>query len=531
MANFTSFLKKSDWFYFSMILFAVAFPLSESLISISIGLILITAFIDFKRGRIKEIKQKNNVYFIVGIYLIYLLSCLFCSEWHWGLYDLRKSLAYLIIPLAFLFGNTITVKQLKTILIVFVVAVLISSLITLVSYLLSDKSVLSFQKAGFIHHIRFGIQLNFALIISIVLYLSGFRKLTNFEKYFYPFLVLFLFVVVFINQSITGLFMLGGLVIVGALMIINLIKRKWQRRVLLVILLFFILFPAFYIYKAIGRFYDVEEIDFTALEDKTSLGNVYHHDLNNKFLENGNYVGLYICEDELKESWNKRSEKYKIDDISENGYPIRETLKRYLTSKGLRKDAEGVNALSEEDIANITKGIANYIFADKKFSIYPRIYVSIWELDRYLKTGDANNQSISQRFEYTKAALHIIKRNFWFGVGTGNWKKAYYDAYVAIGSKMSPDRYGDAHNQYLNYMVKFGIIGLLLILFLIVYPVIKSKKYKNPIILLFLIAMALSNFGDSNLETHVGGALFVFFYCLFLSSEEWIIFPKKELSR
>ena len=530
MTNLISFLKRTDWFYLALILFAIAFPLSESLISISMGLILVTAFFGFNKNRIQELKQKNNVHFVVGIYLIYLVSCLLCNDWHWGLYDLRKSLAYLIIPLAFIFGSTISVKQLKTILIVFVVAVIISSLITLVSYLISDKSVLSFQKAGFIHHIRFGIQLNLAIIICLVLYLSGFRNLTNFEKFFYIFLVLFLFIVVFINQSLTGLFMLGGLVLVGVFMIINLIKRKWQRRVLLFILVFIILFPAFYIYRAIERFYDVEEIDFAALEEKTSLGNVYHHDLNNKFLENGNYVGLYICEEELKQAWDNRSEN-KVDDLNKNGYPIRETLKRYLTSKGLRKDAEGVNALSEEDITNVTKGIANYIFADKKFSIYPRVYVSIWELDRYLKTGDANNQSISQRFEYTKAALHIIKRNFWFGVGTGNWKKAYYDAYVAIGSKMSPDRYGDAHNQYLNYMVKFGIIGLLLILFLIVYPVINSKRYKNPIILLFLIAMALSNFGDSNLETHVGGALFVFFYCLFLSSEEWIIFPKKELSR
>ena len=531
MTNLISFLKKTDWFYLSLILFTIAFPLSESLISISIGLILITAFIGFKRSRIQEWKKKHNIHFIIGIYLIYLISCLFCADWHWGLYDLRKALAYLIVPLAFTFGNTISVKRLKTILVFFVIAVVVSSAITLISYLFSDHAVLSFQKAGFIHHIRFGIQLNLALIVALVLYYSGFKRLTTFEKVFYIFIMIFLLIIMFVNQSITGLVMLGGLSLAGLMMFARHLKRKWHRLVLAGVLILFIGSPVLYIMNVVDRFYDVQQVNVEALDKRTELGNPYHHDFKNMFLENGNYVGLYICEDELKDSWNKRSEKYKIDDISENGYPIRETLKRYLTSKGLRKDAEGVNALSEEDIANITKGIANYIFADKKFSIYPRIYVSIWELDRYLKTGDANNQSISQRFEYTKAALHIIKRNFWFGVGTGNWKKAYYDAYVAIGSKMSPDRYGDAHNQYLNYMVKFGIIGLLLILFLIVYPVIKSKKYKNPIILLFLIAMVLSNFGDSNLETHVGGTLFVFFYCLFLSSEEWIIFQKKELSR
>ena len=202
MANFTSFLKKTDWFYLSLLIFAVAFPLSESLISISIALVFIAALVNFKKNRFKEIQYKNNVYFLAGIYFVYLIGCLFCQDWHWGLYDLRKSLAYLIIPVAFTFGNSISAKQLKRVLILFVIAVVVSSSITLFSFLLSEgNSVLAFQKAGFIHHIRFGIQLNVALIIISILYFYEYRKLTNFEKLLYIMVFIFLILILIFRPS------------------------------------------------------------------------------------------------------------------------------------------------------------------------------------------------------------------------------------------------------------------------------------------------------------------------------------------
>jgi O-antigen ligase len=192
---------------------------------------------------------------------------------------------------------------------------------------------------------------------------------------------------------------------------------------------------------------------------------------------------------------------------------------RYLTSKGLRKDAEGVAALNDEDIHCIENGVANVIFKEKKFSLYPRIYQTIWEYYVYSKTGYANEQSLSQRIEFAKAAFTIINRNFWFGVGTGNWKDEFNKAYHKNSSKLSEKYYSSAHNQYLNYFVKFGFAGLILILFFIVYPVIKTKRYHDIFFLIFLVAMFFANFSDSNLESHMGGSFFVFFYCLFLITD------------
>ena len=43
----------------------------------------------------------------------------------------------------------------------------------------------------------------------------------------------------------------------------------------------------------------------------------------------------------MKEEWNKVAE-IEYDSVGVNGYPIRATLIRYLTSKGLRKDAKAL---------------------------------------------------------------------------------------------------------------------------------------------------------------------------------------------
>ena len=47
---------------------------------------------------------------------------------------------------------------------------------------------------------------------------------------------------------------------------------------------------------------------------------------------------------------------------------------RYLTSKGLQKDAAGVKALTQQDIRNVENGIANVVFQGKHFRF---IHVSI----------------------------------------------------------------------------------------------------------------------------------------------------------
>lgn len=512
---------KENVFYYAALVFAVALPFSEGLISTSIGLLLIASLIQFNKANIKiDLKQKRNLFVFAAIFLVYLGWLGFTHDWKWAGYDLKKNISYLVIPLAFFIAPAINSYQQKRILKVFSLAVLFSSVITLIYfYFQKEHSVLGAQEYGFIHHIRFSFELIFAIVIFLsFLFLKRERLLSS--KIGLIAACFFLFMFLLWHQSLTGLLTFMGTAFLSILLLTKKLQNRFLKISIYTILILLVVLPMGYLKYAINSYYDVDVIQPDKLEQHTEQGNIYLHDLDNNEIENGHFVWLYVCEEELENEWNKRSTlKYKERD--KNNYQVKYTLIRYLASKNLKKDAEGVRELTQQDIINIESGISNYILANKGLSLYPRIYVSIWELDSYFKTGNANHRSLAQRIEYSKAALTIIKDNLWFGVGTGNWKKAYADAYRLNESKMNPARYGDAHNQYLNYMVKFGIVGLLIILFAIFYPIIKLKAYKNPVFLLFMVIMLLGNLGDSNFETHVGSNFFIFFYCL-------MVLPKSE---
>ncbi len=521
-----------DWYYASLLLFAVALPFSEALISVSGVLLFITSLLSVPKGQFSEKIRKGKLLILFSsIYLVYLLGFIFCNDMHWGMYDLQKNLPYLLIPIAFIFAKKLKAEQIKTFLLTFSAAVSLSALITVVNFYLSNQnSVLDAQEFGFIHHIRFSFEVIFSIFILSVLFVSKQVGRTLAEKSGVLLVIIFLLLFLIWHQSFTGIITFLATSFVGLIIVVMNLKRSTWKMVAGLFIFLLVLVPSAYLYYAVTKYYQVDQINYDDLEMKTTLGNPYFHNIENKQIENGHFVGLYLCQTELEEAWNSRS-SLKYDERDVHGYQVKETLIRYLTSKNLRKDAQGVEQLTDQDVANIESGISNYILAQKGLSLYPRLYVTIWGLDTYFSTGYANQQSLSQRFEYGKAALHIIKEHFWFGVGTGNWKAAYREAYQAIGSQMAPARYGDAHNQYLNYTVKFGIVGALWILFVIIFPILKTKTYRNPVFFLFLVSMLIANLGDSNLETHVGGSFFVLLYCIFVSSEEWKIDWKKWLAQ
>jgi hypothetical protein len=228
----------------------------------------------------------------------------------------------------------------------------------------------------------------------------------------------------------------------------------------------------------------------------------------------------------MRAEWNRISH-IKYDEIRPDGFPMYATIVRYLTSKNLRKDAEGIKALTPDDIQNIENGIPNVIYQKRKYSLYPRIYQTVWEYYMYSITGNPSYQSFSQRIEFTKAAISIIKNNMWFGVGAGNWKEEFKNAYIGSNSKLKKELYASSHNQYLNYMVKFGVVGFIVIMFFFIFPVVKTRSYRDPLFLIFLVYLFFANFADSNFESHMGSSFFIFFYCLFIVQPDdmYLILP------
>jgi hypothetical protein len=266
--------------------------------------------------------------------------------------------------------------------------------------------------------------------------------------------------------------------------------------------------------RSVGRFYQVEEIKPEKIETHTVNGNAYVHDFSKKFIENGHYTWIYLCETELREEWNRVSE-FDYDGRDPHGNRIRHTLIRYMTSMGLKKDSAGLARLSMEDIRMIEQGRTNYL-QGRKFSLYNKLYEVIWQVDVYRKNGNPSGHSVTQRILYLTAGWDIFRQNLWTGVGTGDVAEAYESYYEEVDSTLSLRWRLRAHNQLLTFLLTYGIFGFILIMAGFLYPVYLERKWKDYFMIMFLLVGFFSMLNEDTLETHTGVSFFAFFYALFL---------------
>jgi O-antigen ligase len=194
---------------------------------------------------------------------------------------------------------------------------------------------------------------------------------------------------------------------------------------------------------------------------------------------------------------------------------VEATLARYLTSKDLRKDAQGVMALTDDDIHNIEQGVANYNNW-KHPGFRARLSSTLFEYNLYRRYNNPNGGSLSQRIEYTRASFHLIGQHPWFGVGTGDVPQAFNQAYDELHSPLKEEFRFRAHNQYLAITVAFGLVGLAFFLLVLLYPWCVSRRNHTCLYMVFLTIMLLSMFPEDTLETQAGATLFAFFMALLL---------------
>ncbi|HCE59202.1 MAG TPA: hypothetical protein DER09_15545 [Prolixibacteraceae bacterium] len=513
-------MKINDWreniFFLSLVIYVGVLPFSEALVSISAGILLFQALIlqSWKHPSI-SLRSLKTLYLFISVFVVYVFGMILTKDYQFALYELKKVIFWIVIPPAVFLSPKIAETKLRFVFKVFVVAVTVASLIHLGKLVFANNLYLSdFRDVSIISHIRFSLQVVLAIILSGWFIIHKFTLKLKAENFLYIIIIVWLIVFLFLLKSLLGLLSFGITCFVALYFFIKNQESKKLRKWAILIVFTGVVIPLVFVGKAVSDFYSYKDEVPESGEQRTLSGNPYSHDLSNIIRENGTLVYTFICEPELEKEWNKRSKINYSDSI--NGFPLGSTLVRYMASRGLKKDSAGFSFLTDDDIRLIEQGVTNYKFKNSRFSIYPRIYETIWELDYYFKTGDPNNKTLAQRIEFAKASLFLIKRNLSFGIGTGNWKISYNEAYDKMESKLLPEKRGSSHNQYLNYMVKFGLIGFFWIMFALIAPVFLEKQQRNLILILFLIAIATANFGDSNLETHMGLSFFILFYSLFL---------------
>ena len=497
---------------------------------------------------------------LVAFYLMHVVGLLWTSDFQYALKDLRVKLPILVMPFVLSSMEPLDRKRFNIVMLVYVLSVFIATQFSFVSYLRHDYEDIR-EISHFISHIRFCLNIVFCIaIIGWYLYHRGvssglttlskqvpepavpeaprrvegqssevivegpsqvknpvpaFGIKTAIDRFLQWFLLLWFIYQIYIFESLSGYVILAAVVIVSAVYaFLQWKKGRGWRIAIGVSVVAVIAAIVVVLMVAMKPMIEVKPVDFNSLEKKTAQGNYYWHDTVCFPIEDGKYVGLYFNRNELREVWSMRS-NLPYESPTANGEHLETTLARYLTSKDLRKDAEGVMALTDEDIHNIEQGVANYNNW-KHPGLRARLSSTLFEYNLYRRYNNPNGGSLSQRIEFTKASFHIIRQHPWFGVGTGDVPQAFAQTYDEIQSPLKEEFRFRAHNQYLAIAVAFGLVGLAFFLFVLLYPWFASKRNHTYLYMVFLVIILLSMFPEDTLETQAGATLFAFFVSLLL---------------
>jgi hypothetical protein len=505
----------SNIYFFGLLLMIVGLPLSKVLMSLSQMALGLVWFIEVNyKERILGFLKKKIGLAVISIFLLHIVGMIYTHNFNYGINDIRIKLPLFILPFIMATSKPLSNIRFSVLLGTFCLTTLVTSIISI--FVLNGwfhQPVTDIRNISiFISHIRFGLLICIAIFCAFYLFYK--HQFNIYIKATLIALIVWYFIFLVISESMTGL---SILIVIGIVLLIYYVFKHPNIKVKIALLAVVIIVPTIcfgLINTAIKKVFIKHQTDKQHLDKFTSQHNLYFNNLNNTETENGYPVWVYVCDTELKTYWEKRS-KLAFDGTDKKKQLLRYTLIRFLSSKGLRKDADGVIKLSNTEITSIENGIANVDYQSMT-NINNRIDIIVWEINNYFKGNDPSAHSVSQRFEYWKTAINIIKKHPIIGVGTGDINDAFQQQYKDENSTLSPEWRLRSHNQYLSIGVAFGILGLLVFAFSLFYPLFANKMHFDFLYVTFFLVAIISMLTEDTLETQAGATFFAFFNSIFL---------------
>lgn len=505
------------WFYYTGLVGIIA-GMSLSKPGVSTGIFVCLGAWLLEKDLLSRVKSlKNHPFFWIslGLIMVHAIGLLWTENLSYGFKDIKTKLPLLVIPMIFFSSNVFRLKEeMKFIKLIFISSLVVCTLFSFGIYFHWIKPT-QFNPSD-IRTMIFGVSgVRLALFICLALAFltSDFyhQRAWLFRAVYLMLAAWFLFFLNFIESGTAVIFILI-LLFYSFLYLIFTKFNRFKRRVAFLVGLVVIVVSAVTVYNFLDSVYK-KRPDPTRLAH-TKNGEPYRTDLTLPYLENGYVVGENIAINELTLAWNKRS-KIKIGERDKSGQLILRTLLRYLNSRNGIKDANAVNILTNAEVINIENGIANYHY-QFMFGWQKRLLQIIFEIESYRIGHNPFGNSLTQRFEYWKIATNLFMSNVFIGIGTGDVKYAYEDAYNKYSFAIDPRYKLRAHNQYLSIAVALGMFGLLVFL-IYVFSIIWTKSYRENryLALAFLIIMFFSFLSEDTLETQSGVTFIVFFHTLF----------------
>lgn len=123
--------------------------------------------------------------------------------------------------------------------------------------------------------------------------------------------------------------------------------------------------------------------------------------------------------------------------------------------------------------------------------------------------------STSSRFEVWKEATLLLKDHWLMGAGTGDIKDVLMAGYEKNNFQYGLRHKLNPHNEFLQIWISVGVIGFLIYLLALLFPIWKFVFSPEFGLSLFPIIVFLNSLTESVLENQYGILFFSFFYVLF----------------
>lgn len=433
----------------------------------------------------------------VALYLLLVIGLLWTSNLAHGMEVLQVKLPLLVVPVVVLTSRPVEGRARRTILLIYVATVLAVSIVGAVR-LVTIPDLPYRDAVPHISHIRFALNCCMAIFI-----MCGMRTP---DRWFFTAGRMLI-----VGWMLAFLVLLHSYTAAVVLLAVSLVMLLvyWRRWPLIALWVLLVGVAVAVVCIEVKSYYRLVPMATEPLRPTTVAGNPYFH-AEDGIIENGNYVNNYICHDEMRREWNRRSNVSFDDGVVATGYAVEPTLVRYLNALGLTKDSVGVCSLTAAQIDAVERGVANPVYESGN-PVKKMVYVMLLEREFYVHTHAVLGFTMLQRFELWRHEARIIGDNPWFGVGTGDVDDQLH-ASLSVDSSELAGTTKRGHNQYLSLIAALGFIGFAVVLFMYLRAIPGMRL--SPLMLAWLLTILISCLTEDTLDT-LAGILFCTWFLSF----------------
>jgi len=143
-------------------------------------------------------------------------------------------------------------------------------------------------------------------------------------------------------------------------------------------------------------------------------------------------------------------------------------------------------------------------------SFQNRVINTLEDIQRYKNKEDINHRSVSMRLVTWEMGYLAFKKNPWFGVGMENISETIHKEYESNQVPLKKENWlNDLHNQFFEYLLGLGVLGFVVFIFWLCYPISQNQ---NEIFLQFIALLFGTMFAESLLERQVGVCFGIYWY-------------------